>query len=325
VLVAGSSIPVPYTTPQSTTLHIIGSAPDNLPVSATVTVSSTAGVFTATHAFGNSYIPEEYFDKFNVGGDVLITVAADALFELDYVCLLGGDYDGPGDDGNGPNGGPEDMGQWSERCGAPPMLVVTNTLSSWMPSIWPTIAAPDNLTQITAYTAMNVRYIACFITGWAQLGMYKTDQIIALLKQIKDQLLIGNILSLLGVIVLIVSLLLGSTGEILETIGSLADLLSTGGSIASLLLIIPALIALVVLIVLLVRVLMAVGPLFFSTFSAAMVGTDGMTLIPDTANQQVFDQAAGQTYLMPFVALVIAIGTIGLFIWTINKISAWTT
>jgi hypothetical protein len=335
VLVAGNSIPVPYTTPQSTTLHIIGRAPDNLPTNATATISSTAGIFTATHTFGNSFIPDEFFDKFNVGGDVQITVTGDPLFELDYVCLLGGDYDGPGDDGEGPDGGPDDIGAWSEVCGAPPMLIITNTLSSWMPSIWPTLTAPDNLTTLTAYTAMNVRYIACFITGWAQLGMYKTDQIIALLRQIKDQLLVGNLLSLLGIVVMIISLLLGSTGEIIETIGAMADLLSTGGSIASLLLIIPAIIALVVLIIMLVKVLMAVGPIFFSTFSAAMIGTDGVTLIPDTANQQVlgyiiaglqlFDQAAGQTYMMPFVALIIAIGTIGLFIWTINKISAWTT
>jgi hypothetical protein len=98
---------------------------------------------------------------------------------------------------------------------------------------------------------------------------------------------------------------------------------------------VPALIALVMLIVMLVSVLFAIGPVFFRTFGAALVGTDGMTLIPDTANQQVlgyiiagmqiFDQAAGQTYLMPFVALVVSVGTIGLLIWTINKISNWTT
>jgi hypothetical protein len=336
VLVAGSSIPLPYTTPQSTTLHWIGKAPDNLPTSATATISSTSGVFTVSHTFGNSYIPDEFFDKFNIGGDVDIQITSDPLFELDYVCLLTGDYDGPGDDGDGPDGGPDDMGEWSEACGAPPVLIITNTLSSWIPSIWPNLTAPDNLTALTAYTAMNVRYIACFITGWAQLGMYKTDQIIALLQQIRDQLLVGNILSALGILVLIISMMLGSTGEVIETIGSLAGLLGSGaGSLASLLLIVPALIALVMLIVMLVSVLFAIGPVFFRTFGAALVGTDGMTLIPDTANQQVlgyiiagmqiFDQAAGQTYLMPFVALVVSVGTIGLLIWTINKISNWTT
>jgi len=339
VFIPGDSIPAPYETPQDTTLHWIGRAPDNTPVDATVTISSTAGVYSSTHEFSGSFVGDQYFDNFDVGGDVEITVTADELFELDYVCLLTGDYDGAGDDGDGPGDGPDDVIEWAENCGSPPMLVISDTLDAWMPTIWPELEAPDNMTTLTAYTAANVRYIACFITGWAQLSNYKLDQIIALLDDIRDQLVIGNILSLLGILVLIVSMLLSSTGEVIETIGALAELLGTATDIASvigaLLLLVPAVLALIALVVLLIRVLMAIGPVFITTFNQALVSTDGVTLIPETADQetlgyiiyglQVFDSAAGQTYLMPFVVIVIALGSIGLLIWTLNKFGSWTT
>lgn len=331
VVVEGSSIPDEYITPKPATLHWIARSPGPSPVEATAIISTATGIYTKTHQFSGSGLGDEYFDVFEAGADVQVMVVGDEGVELDYVCVYDGEYSGPGD--------PEDPGDpivWTERCAQPPNMILTDTLDAWIPTIWPEMETPDNLTTLTAYIAGNVRYIACFITLWAQKSTYQGDQIIVLLQAIRDQLIVGNILEVVGVVAIIVAMILLGNGGIVDTIAELGEAIVGGGSIiVTLILLVPAVLLLIVLIVQFIRLLLVVGPVFAASLYEAFRGTTGMTLIPDTSDgtvlgyvlwgMKIFDLTAGQTYLQPFVVLLLALASFGIFIWTINEVSKWST
>ena len=125
-------------------------------------------------------------------------------------------------------------------------------------------------------------------------------------------------------------------GGIVETLTELGEAIVGGGSIiATLILLVPAVLLLVALIIHFIRLLIVVGPVFAASLYEAFRGTTGMTLIPDTSDgtvlgyvlwgMKIFDLTAGQTYLQPFVVLLLALASFGLFIWTINEVSKWST
>lgn len=175
-IVAGSTIPVQYTDPQEATVHWIAKSGVPSEITATVSVSSTAGVFTTTQVVGPAI--GEFFTPFEVGGDVEVRVqGTTAGLELDFVCLNSGTYTEGPDDGDGP--GTWTPGVGDGRCAPPPMVVMTNTLQSWLPSIWIWSTQPNNYELVGAYSAAWLRYIGCTLTDLQKMLEVKLNIIIA--------------------------------------------------------------------------------------------------------------------------------------------------
>ena len=177
-LVQGDTIPVQYTAPADATVHWIAKSGASSEITATVSVSSTNGVFTTTQIVQPGV--QEFFTPFEIGGDVDLTVSTAAPgLELDFVCLNSGTYTGgPGGEG-GPGDPPWVPGVGDGRCSPPPMMILTNTLTAWMPSIWIWSDTPSNYEVVSVYSAAWLRYIGCTLVDLQKMLEVKLNTIIS--------------------------------------------------------------------------------------------------------------------------------------------------
>ena len=326
LLVKGDSIPVEYSTPQDATVHWIGRAPGSaVPnVQATVIVSSTAGVFTTTHTLEGALGGTEYFDPFEIGGDVAVTIIGDVGMELDYICLIPGHYDGPGD---GPGGETPPIGEISANCAPPPMMVLSATIQSWMPSIWIWQDTPSNYETVSVYSAAWLRYIGCFLTGLGQMLETKLDEIILWLKALTALQAIDTLASLLNLIVELTALIEEGIDDIVDAIvGPVATVLYLIGVLG---LVIAALAGLILLIIAVVSLIWLVPMDFWTGMQDALTSDALVTLPwPDSETHplyfmiygfQIFNETIGDTIIYPITIIVIIMGSIYVFLWTIKR------
>ncbi|RLC83751.1 MAG: hypothetical protein DRJ03_16210 [Chloroflexi bacterium] len=326
LLVKGASIPVEYSTPQDATVHWIGRAPGSaVPnVQATVIVSSTAGVFTTTHTLEGALGGTEYFDPFEIGGDVAVTIIGDVGMELDYICLIPGHYDGPGD---GPGGETPPIGEISANCAPPPMMVLSATIQSWMPSIWIWQDTPSNYETVSVYSAAWLRYIGCFLTGLGQMLETKLDEIILWLKALTALQAIDTLASLLNLIVELTALIEEGIDDIVDAIvGPVATVLYLIGVLG---LVIAALAGLILLIIAVVSLIWLVPMDFWTGMQDALTSDALVTLPwPDSETHplyfmiygfQIFNETIGDTIIYPITIIVIIMGSIYVFLWTIKR------
>jgi hypothetical protein len=319
-----SSLTEEITQTLEATLYWIARAPGFEPISATAIISSATGVFTFSHLFGGGLTGAEYFDIAEVTGDVQITLTGDPGLELDYACLLRGPYIRSAPPGSGE---PPPIGEVSANCAPPPMMILSATLQSWLPSIWIWEAEPSNLETITAYSAAWLRYIGCFLTGYGQMVEDKFDEVIFWLKAIALLQGLDTLASILSALLDALDLLEQTLDDLIETLlGPIASIAYILGILA---LFLAALVGLILLIIGLVALIWAIPQEFWSSFTDALNSPDYIALpLPDSEAHplytilygfQVINQTIGQTILFPITVIAIAIGSIHILLWTLRR------
>lgn len=326
VLVAGDSVPAEYTSPNDATLHWIAKAPGNTPINATVTVSSTAGVFTSSHTVSGGFNGTEIFDNFTVGGDVQVTVTGDVGLELDYVCLLPGTYTEPGTPGDG--GDEPGINIGDGHCAPPPMAVLSGTLNAWLPSIWIWENEATNYEVVGVYSAAWLRYIGCTLTQIAQLLDDKLSTIITLLQALTFLQFIDTLASLLDAIATAIALLEETIDDLVDAItGPVLSLLYILGLIA---LFFAAVLGLLTLIIGLIVLIWLIPQTFWQSFTDAL-RSDQIIYVPLPDSEahplynimvglQLFNATFAPTWMYTFTIVAIALGSISIVIWTIKRV-----
>lgn len=132
------------------TVLAIGRSSLGTPLGVTVTVSSDAGetVYPHSVAYGDVWQFEA-----PVSGTTSVSVTAAPGFELDYICI----WDEPIPPISIPSRTAND------ECLMPPMVILTDTFDAWLPTVWPSVEAPENFEAMMAYNTLWVRYIGCFL------------------------------------------------------------------------------------------------------------------------------------------------------------------
>jgi hypothetical protein len=321
---------LPITSTITATLHWIGSAPGLVGSEGTAVISSDAGVFTVTRSFvGSGLAGEEYFDHIAVGPTVTVQINGDAGLELDYACLVPGEYTAPppppGAD-DPPGGG---IGDVSANCAPPPMVVMSDTLDAWLPSIWFWESPqPNNIEIVATYSAAWLRYIGCFLTGLGKMLEAKLNEIIFLLRLLTVLQALDTLASILQVLVDAIEILEETIDDLIDTIaGPVASLLYILGVIAGFLL---ALAGLVLLVAAVIYLVWLIPQDFWSSFTDVLGSADAIIMPMPTDEShplyamlygmQVINQSVGETVIFPIVIIAIAASSFQIMLWTINRI-----
>jgi len=312
--------------PFDATVHIIGKSPTTTPVNATVTISSTGSTTTTTHTFGYGMTGDEYFDNYQVGGgDMQVSINADAGFELDYICVIPGDFTEPGEPGTG--GGIE-IG--SGHCAPPPMSILGDLpLSGWLDGIWIwDSATPSNAEIVQAYSAGWLRYIGCTQTEIGQMVEEKLDTIIARLNTLITLQGIDTLASVISAISDSINLLEQTIDDLINTL--VDDGISLAAILAALLLFFGALMSVLALIIGLLYLFWMIPQEFWTSLWGSIHGSDAVMLpLPTSPDDplhniyvgfQLFNQTIAPTWLFTITVIVIALGSISLIWWTVNRI-----
>ena len=308
----------PATQTITATLHWIAagatSAADGVAV-----IDSDAGVFTVTKSFGASVAGDESFDVVSVAGDVDISISGPAGFQLDYACLLPGEYTKSGEGGSG--------GPVGANCAPPPKMILTGTLSAWLPSIWIWSGEASNLETISAYSAAWLRYIACLIEDLVLMLETKLDEMLLWLKILTLLQAIDTVASTITAVIDALDLLEQTIDDLVDT---LTGPVATAAYIISVVaLFLAALAALIALIIGLIALLWAIPSEFWTNFTDALNGNEAILLpFPTDENHplyavvygvQVINQTIGATILFPITIVAISIGSIQILLWTLKR------
>jgi type IV secretory pathway VirB2 component (pilin) len=316
------SVTLPVTQTITGTLHWIGTATN--PVSATAVVASDSGVFTVSRSFSYGPDDREFFDQVEVSGNVTVTIWGNPGLELDYVCLLQAEYTGSGDPGT-----PGDIGDVSANCAMPPMLIMSDTWDSWLPSIWIWESpAPTNYEIVASYATAWVRYIGCYLTGLGEMLEAKLNEIINLLRALVFLQGLDTLASLIQALIDVIEILEETVDDLIDTItGPVASLLYILGVIAALLLALAGLVLLVAAVIFLVWI---IPQDFWSSFTDTLGSADAIIMPMPTDEShplyamlygmQVINQSVGETVIFPIVIIAISASSFQIMLWTINRI-----
>ena len=321
------------------------------PTVATLTVSSDYTATNVSHSLTPGQ-PRFWEDTAVVSGTTVITISADTSgLELDFICLYpGGACEGctapplpPGGPGTGhvviPPGGE------LAECIAPPMGLLPGNITDTLATVWPWGGSPTNFEVMMAYNTGWVRFIGCRLDGyvtwmqdefWGESWRFGLggDGLHAHLDNIIFLLATLNVLSGIQALLALLQTIGGYLAWIVDSMMQTAKILTF-----LLGLIVLALAALLGLFILFSRVLTNLWQIplvFWGSFHGVVTGTEVIALPPPLSGGlgaadlgdnlynivvglQLINQVAGGTFIFIVVIIAIAVGSIGIVIWTFKQ------